>query len=203
MAAIVYKSGSPPWRQGGRTIETFRGGLLKVTDTYKTPTSDISASLATLPEGTALNEIYQSYDYDQAWIYPAPQWQDNGDGFSTISVTAYGRTTAEGVVEELMQLSELVTTTQQGDGTIVSTVTDTVLASVFTVKFTRRSGETSYLPDLSALEPRAINTDGTYVPFLGSTRNISFSSVAYYGYFTEVTLTVGFSLTQTVMVPNP
>jgi len=201
MAATVYKSGTTPWRQGGRTIETFRGGLLKVTDTYLTPFTDLSASLLTLAEGSAIPDIYQSFDFNQAWIFPTPQWRDNGDGFALISVTAYARTTDSAVTEESMGESQLVTTTTTDD-VVTSTVSETILSSVFTVKFTSPTSDGFTIPDaVINLEPSVFSTSGgTDIDYDAATKSINVASVTNYGYVTEIILTVSFSFTKSIII---
>ena len=74
--------------QGNRLTRAFQSGLVLIQQDYIAPTgTPPSATLAVgqpFPGNT-------SPCFDGAFIFPAPGFQDNGNGFTTCTVTAYGR----------------------------------------------------------------------------------------------------------------
>jgi hypothetical protein len=198
MAAIVYKSGSPPiWRQGGRTVETFRSGLIKTTDTYKTPIADIDESLATFAVGSAITGVSQAYDGVK--IYPEPQWKDDGDGFATISVTGYGRTRpASGFTTEprlTPGLLEEITTSLDPDPSGAPLVTTRQIQCTktdFVCRYVLADGEEFLYGEFSTLRSRfiAYDREGEKLAYSRLTQAVSQPETNYFGSFTEVAAVV-------------
>lgn len=210
MAATVYKTGpSTTWRQGGRTVETFRSGLIKTTDTYKTPIEDIDASLATFAVGSVITGVSQAYD--EAKIYPEPQWKDDGDGFATISVTGYGRTRAAsgftveprltpGSLDEITTNTDPITfatglaTTRQ----IPCTKTD------FVCRYVLADGEEFLFNEFSTLESQfiAYSKTGGRLDYNRLAKTVSQPETNYFGSYTEVTAVVVYKPTLEINTKN-
>jgi hypothetical protein len=89
MPQIIYrKSAASPWiKQGDRLTKTFSSGLCLIQQTYIAPKS--LATYDAFEEGDAITESQPCID--GAFIFPAPDYQDTGDGFMRCTVTAYGR----------------------------------------------------------------------------------------------------------------
>jgi hypothetical protein len=89
MPQIIYrKSAASPWvKQGDRLTKTFSSGLCLIQQTYVAPKS--LATYDAFVEGAAITDSQPCID--GAYIFPAPDYQDTGDGFMRCTVTAYGR----------------------------------------------------------------------------------------------------------------
>jgi hypothetical protein len=89
MPQIIYrKSAASPWvKQGDRLTKTFSSGLCLIQQTYIAPKA--LATYNAFEEGDAITESQPCID--GAYIFPAPDYQDTGDGFMKCTVTAYGR----------------------------------------------------------------------------------------------------------------
>jgi hypothetical protein len=91
---IIYRqSAASPWiKQGDRLTKTFASGLCLIQQTYIAPKS--LATYDAFKEGDAITESQPCID--EAFIFPAPDYQDTGDGFMRCTVTAYGRVNTAG-----------------------------------------------------------------------------------------------------------
>ena len=89
MPQIVYrKNAASPWiKQGDRLTKTFPSGLCLIQQTYIAPKA--LATYNAFVEGASITDSQPCID--GAYIYPAPDYQDTGDGFMRCTVTAYGR----------------------------------------------------------------------------------------------------------------
>ena len=87
----IHKTSPPPWKSGGNTIQTFPSGLLRVDQEYVVPTETASEFYNTFPIGQELADI-ASPAVDGVFVFPQPQYKDNGNGLTTINVSAFGRT---------------------------------------------------------------------------------------------------------------
>ena len=96
----IYQSTPPPWATGTKRIQSFASGLLRVDQEYMVPTATAFTDGAAFVRGAVLTDT-TSPAVDGLYIYPDPQWSDGGDGFSTIAVSAYGRT--QTTVQDLTQ----------------------------------------------------------------------------------------------------
>lgn len=85
----LYRTNSAsPWiKQGNRLTKTFASGLCLIQQTYIAPKS--LATYDAFEEGDAITDSQPCID--GAFIFPAPDYQDTGDGFMRCTVTAYGR----------------------------------------------------------------------------------------------------------------
>ena len=201
MAAIVYKANGSPWRQGGRTTETFRSGLIKVTDTYKTPIADIVIGLAGFTVGTEITGVTQAYDTVK--IYPEPQWKDDGDGFATISVTGYGRTRAARsfTIEPRLTTGFLNELTMDGE-VLSSERTVPITKTDFVCRYVLSDSEDSLFNEFASLRSRfiAYDSDGNSLAYDTLTITVELSESSYFGSFTEVTAVVVFQPTLTLYI---
>jgi hypothetical protein len=199
MSTIVFKTEGAPWRQGGRTVETFRSGLIKTTDTYKTPIAEIDSSLATFAVGDSIEGVTQAYDGIK--IYPEPQWKDDGDGFATISVTGYGRTRAATgfTIEPRLTTGELFELTLEND-VLVSDRSVPCTKTDFVCKYVLSELEGFLFNEFESLESRFIAYDSNGAPLSYSTlaQTVTLSESAYFGSFTEVTAVIVYTPTLTI-----
>ena len=205
MASIIFKSGSPPWRQGGRTVETFRSGLIKVTDTYLTTTDTAQSDLAGFAVGANITGVDQAHDGVK--IYPEPQIRDNGDGFSTISVTGYGRTRAASgfTVEPRLTPGTLEQVTTNTDPvtfmkTLVSTSQIPCTKTDFVCRYVLADGEAFLFSEFSMLKSRfvAYDSEGTEMGFKTLAQTVNQPESSYFGSFTEITAVVVYTPTQEI-----
>jgi hypothetical protein len=93
MPIIYRKSAASPWiKQGDRLTKTFASGLCLIQQTYIVP-KDL-ATYDAFKKGDAITDAQPCID--GAFIFPAPDYQDTGDGFVRCTVTAYGRVNSTG-----------------------------------------------------------------------------------------------------------
>lgn len=200
MAAIVYTNGLQPWRQGDRVIETFRSGLVKVTDTYLTTTSTVQDDVKSFEIGTVIAGVDQSVD--PVKIYPEPQIKVSNNGFSTISVTGYGRTRTTPTIEPRLELSVGYEIVLDSEGNLISDSTRTLTQTAFVCRYVIMDDEDPVL-DFSALESqvRLYDENGDSFPLnragwtLSLAKSYGFSDSTYYGNFTEVTMVIQYTPT--------
>ena len=95
MAYQIIKSGSAGrWiKQPNRLVKTFPSGLCMIQQDYIADRNFISYE--DFREGDILSQEDSSPCIDNAYIFPAPSYQDLGNGFVKCTVTAYGRTTQQ------------------------------------------------------------------------------------------------------------
>lgn len=202
MAAIVYSNGSHPWRQGDRVVEVFRSGLVKVTDTYLTPTSSAQTDAEAFAIGTEITGVSQSVDTVK--VYPEPQIKDSNNGFSTIVVTGYGRTRTTPTSEPRLESAFGYEIVLDGDGNLVSDSTRTLTRTAFVCRYVIMDDEDPVL-DFSALESqvRLYDANGDSFPLnragwtLSLAKTYAFSDSTYYGNFTEVVMVIQYTPTWT------
>jgi len=90
----IYKTTSASlYPQPGRTVTTFPSGLIRVDQTYICADSDAAESRSTLAVGNPMPDGDSSPSIDGIAIFPAPQENRRGDGFTEFKVSAYGRST--------------------------------------------------------------------------------------------------------------
>ena len=101
---IYRKNAATPWiKQGDRLTKTFSSGLCLIQQTYIAPKA--LATYNAFQEGDAISDSQPCID--GAYIYPAPDYQDTGDGFMKCTVTAYGRWKTEPHVKRQKRKLEL------------------------------------------------------------------------------------------------
>jgi len=91
--------GETDWiKQPNRVVQTFRSGLCMIQQDYIRRADD-QIDYFTFREGDAIPSEDASQCIDGAYIFPAPSYQDMGNGFIKCTVTAYGRVNTTGVVD--------------------------------------------------------------------------------------------------------
>lgn len=99
--------------QRGRTVNTFRSGLVRVDQTYLGLTSQAATHRATLAVGNDMPDGNSSPCIDGLKIFPEAQERRREDGFTEYIVSAYGRVNTTGSVVfnwEVFTLSAFNTT---------------------------------------------------------------------------------------------
>lgn len=91
MASIIYQASAPPWKTGRQSIQTFPSGLMRVDQEYVVPTATKSDYMSTFAANSELTGL-DTPAIDGIYVYPDPQWADNGNGTTSTLVSAYGRT---------------------------------------------------------------------------------------------------------------
>jgi hypothetical protein len=126
MAAIIYeKTPGALIATGNRSVTTFDSGLVRVDRTYVCASSSAATHRATLATGHELQDDSGEPAIDGLFIFPAPQEATNGDGFTEFTVSAYGRSKNELVMDS----PQVVTTRGFADYLYYSTyiVTGTIV----------------------------------------------------------------------------
>jgi hypothetical protein len=199
----IYKSGSGNWRQAEKSVQTSRSGLIRVEQEYKTLTSTVATDAATFAIGNVLNVA--SPALDSLYIYPEPQWREEAGGFSTISVSAYGRTrTGYTVEEQIKPGTGFQIDTTPGEPPTTAQTEVSLLKTYFVCRYVTATGEDSPIT-ASELESRfkLYNTDGTDYPIFRSgysqvlVPSFAFSESVNFGYWTEWTVVITFRPTWT------
>jgi len=98
MAYQIIKSGSAGrWiKQPNRLVKTFPSGLCMIQQDYIADRNFISYE--DFREGDILSQEDSNPCIDNAYIFPAPNYQDMGNGFVKCTVVAYGRVNTTGNV---------------------------------------------------------------------------------------------------------
>jgi len=86
----IKQSYPPPWKAGGKTVTTFPSGILRVNQEYIVPTSEARNFYDMFKSGTELTGL-DSPAIDGLFVFPEPQYRDNGNGLTSVLVSAYGR----------------------------------------------------------------------------------------------------------------
>lgn len=130
MTPKIYAKSAPPWEHGGSSVERYESGLVRVSQEYLCPTDQRDTIAATFAIGAELTGI-PSPATDGLYIYPHPQAADLNNGFSKISVTAYGR--VQDTFSQSMTYSQVTVT--------VDTTATVFLAPTYRVLWVTKSGE--------------------------------------------------------------
>jgi hypothetical protein len=89
----IYTANSAAWiKQGNRLVKTWPSGLCLIQQDYIGPTK--LADYDQFKRGDAIDDATPCID--GAVIFPDPEYQDLGDGFTRCTVSAYGRTNITG-----------------------------------------------------------------------------------------------------------
>ena len=83
-------------KQPNRIVKTFSSGLCLIQQDYVRRKN--SVNYFDFKEGDRLLDEDANPCMDGAYIFPAPDYQDTGDGFIKCTVTAYGRVNTTGVI---------------------------------------------------------------------------------------------------------
>ncbi|MBU6182627.1 MAG: hypothetical protein KGR46_07440 [Verrucomicrobia bacterium] len=87
---IFSKSAAFPVAIGGsKIVKTFPSGLVLVSQEYAVPRGQEDTYAAAFAVGQPL--AVDSPAIDGLYIFPEPEWRDSGDGFTRLTVSAYGR----------------------------------------------------------------------------------------------------------------
>ena len=194
--------GQTDWiKQPNRIVQTFRSGLCMIQQDYIRRADD-SIDYFTFREGDAISSEDAFPCIDGAYIFPAPSYQDMGNGFISCTVTAYGRVNTTGVVDLNKQLRDYIYSTGSGLGS--SYKLSQKFFDVAVYRFAARRGEfitapdspTLYIYDLSgvALPVGVTRTDTGNSSFIMQTytlgRQIEQYESTNYGEFLEVIISV-------------
>jgi hypothetical protein len=96
MPRTIYSTAGafPVALEGTKKVKTFPSGLVLVTQDYAVPRGQESNYAAMFAVGQPLE--VDSPAIDGLYIFPEPEWVDSGDGFTRLTVSAYGRTNTVG-----------------------------------------------------------------------------------------------------------
>jgi hypothetical protein len=96
MPRTIYSTAGafPVALEGTKKVKTFPSGLVLVTQDYAVPRGQESNYAAMFAVGQPLE--VDSPAIDGLYIFPEPEWVDSGDGFTRLTVSAYGRTNTSG-----------------------------------------------------------------------------------------------------------
>jgi hypothetical protein len=96
---IIKKAGTKWIKQPNRIVKTFPSGLCMIQQDYIADKNNVD--YFAFREGDAISDKDSFPCIDGAYIFPAPDYQDMGNGFIKCTVTAYGRTTTIGQITEI------------------------------------------------------------------------------------------------------
>lgn len=94
-------------RQPGRTMSTYASGLCRVDQTYICRTSRVPFHRAYIKQGEPFPDGIDMPVVEPLVIFPEVQERERGDGFSELSVSAYGRTAERASVESVRVITKL------------------------------------------------------------------------------------------------
>jgi len=182
--------GSSDWiPQPNRIVKTLRSGLCMITQDYICRNDD-KLDYNSFREGDI---IYNSDPcIDDAYIFPAPDYQDMGNGFVKCTVTAYSRVNTSGVVEISKRIGDYYVAYYYNKNgvTEVGNFTYKKLFGVVTYRFVIKKGDKFGIPN--SVAAKIYNLDGSevteYNPTLG--RNIELYEVTSFGEFDSVVVAV-------------
>ena len=194
--SYIYHGRTDWIAQPNRVVKSFRSGLIMITQDYIKRAGASSASSGSDEESlTEFNEgdkiTNASPCMEGAYIFPAPDYQDMGNGFTKATVTAYGRINTTGVVEVSKRIGDYYVKLQSTIPPRNSISTkSTKLFEVVTYRFVAKRGEVVSIPNL--VTPKIYNTDGSVVSeknaFLG--KALDFYEVTSFGEFNSVVISV-------------
>jgi len=187
--------GETDWiKQPNRVVQTFRSGLCMIQQDYIRRADD-QIDYFTFREGDAIPTEDSAPCIDGAYIFPAPSYQDMGNGFIKCSVTAYGRVNITGVVDLNKRLGSYLVTVFYVSTRELFESSETKFFDVATYRFAARKSEFIIAPDTPQLY--IYDIDGTPLPigifgqveYQLSRRTENYESTNY-GEFLEVIISV-------------
>jgi len=154
--------GKTDWiKQPNRVVQTFRSGLCMIQQDYIRRADDQIDYFA-FTEGDAIPTEDSAPCIDGAYIFPAPSYQDMGNGFIKCTVTAYGRVNTNGVVDLNKRLGPyLLRVFNVRTGELFES-SETKFFDVATYRFAARKSEFITAPGTPQLY--IYDIDGTPVP---------------------------------------
>jgi hypothetical protein len=90
----------------GRSVQTFPSGLVRVDRTYACRASDAGRFRQQFAVGNPLPFDDGTPSIDQLSIFPEPQEEQGGDGFTRFKVSAYGRVNTTGTTQSFFEEGE-------------------------------------------------------------------------------------------------
>ena len=182
--------GTEDWiPQANRLVKTFRSGLCMITQDYICR-NDSSLDYESFREGDKIKN--SSPCMDDAYIFPAPDYQDMGNGFVKCTVTAYSRVNTSGVVEVSKRLGDYYVAYyyNKGESIEVGYFKSQKLFDLVTYRFVIKKGDKFGIPN--SVTPKIYELNGSEVtqdnPILG--RNIELYEVTSFGEFNSVVVAV-------------
>jgi len=152
MATKIYSSRIAPWEDGGQSIEQWESGLIRLTQSYLVPTTDKLTYIQSFAKGTQVDDTGTPAS-DGLYVYPEPTCTDLNNGFSRITVTAYGRKDTYSFDTTYSRISFTYETPIAG---VVVEVTREFLVPTYRVMWVTRQGELpspAFLTDLKYRDP--------------------------------------------------
>jgi hypothetical protein len=184
--AFQYFGKSTPIEQGNKSISTYSSGLCLVQQSYVIRKVDEELYRGIYNSGSTLDVI--SPAIDGLYVFPDPQWRDQGNGFMEVSISAYGRSNTVGKTE----ISALIRQASVSQGYMQ------VLASYLKIKIVVQSG---VFPEINLNDLKELitirNVDGTEIEInnaatttIGFALSITRYDIINYGFWDELTITV-------------
>jgi hypothetical protein len=154
MEPKYHQAKPPPWEDGGTSITQFESGLIRAQRSYLVPTNR-AGEFATFFSIGGKIEINAATDDDGVFIYPSPEIEDLGNGFTRIRVTAYGRTpgASTGAIERTYE-PVVVIKANLVDGDVIFGPGVRCLFPVYRITRTSRKDDVPFLPNIEDLKFR-------------------------------------------------
>lgn len=182
--------GSTDWMpQANRLVKTFRSGLCMITQDYICRNDD-KVDYSKFNEGDKIDDATPCMD--DAYIFPAPDYQDMGNGFIKATVTAYSRVGTSGVVEVSKRVGDYYVAYYylKNGVTEIGNFKYQKLFGVITYRFVIKKGDKFGIPN--SVAAKIYELDGSevtqYNPTLG--RKIELYEVTSFGEFDSVVIAV-------------
>jgi hypothetical protein len=149
MPRTIYSTAGafPVALEGTKKVKTFPSGLVLVTQDYAVPRGQEAAYAATFAVGQPLE--VDSPAIDGLYIFPEPEWVDSGDGFTRLTVSAYGRTNTVGAKGTSILESGYTVQTFEGAGPGTQMVLIPCLAEVAIFQFVLEKNDLPATPPLA------------------------------------------------------
>jgi hypothetical protein len=182
--------GAEDWiPQANRLVKTFRSGLCMVTQDYICRNDD-KVNYQSFNEGDKIDDATPCMD--DAYIFPAPDYQDMGNGFIKATVTAYSRVNTSGVVEISKRIGDYYVAYyyNKGGSVDIGFFKSQKLFDVVTYRFVIKRGDNFGIP--GSVTPKIYNLDLSevkeYNPMLNSL--IELYEVTSFGEFDSIVISV-------------
>jgi hypothetical protein len=121
--SYIYK-GKTDWiKQPDQTVSVFPSGLCLIQHSYLIRKDNFKTD--TFVVGDRLSDEDASMCVDGAFIFPAPQYSDTGNGFMRCLISAYGRVNTTGTSFSAKRLSGYLSTITTIAGAVSTTATST------------------------------------------------------------------------------
>ena len=190
--------GPKDWiKQSKRIVQTFRSGLCMIQQEYLCR-ADFSIDYFTFREGEAISVEDALPCIDGAYIFPAPSYQDMGNGFVKCTVTAYGRVNTKGVIQITKRLGNYTVTTSIGG--ISESVQTQKIFDVINFNFVAAKSEIVPIPtsptpliynlNLTPLPTNSYSSAGFEFNSFVLTQVVDIYEVNSYGQFAEYNISI-------------